>query len=74
MSNFAYTAFSNLQLSYNSVALFFCKGFRNILKLQKISKYWGLKDTGASYKLALASTDNCMQSIVRNIKNQSKLD
>ena len=62
MSNYAYTALSNLQLLYNSVDLCFCKGFRKISKLQKISKYWGLKDTGASYKLAFASTDNCMQS------------
>ena len=44
------------------------------LKLKKLSKYWSLKETGASYKLAFVSTGNPGQNIFRKISNKSRED
>ena len=42
------------------------------LKLKKISKYWSLKETGVSYKLAFVSK-SFVENILRKIKKSSKV-
>ena len=51
-----------LELWYNLVLSFCCKGFWQTLELRKMSHCWSLKGTGASYKETFVSTDNCLQN------------
>lgn len=50
------------------------KRLRKGFNLWKMSRYWILKDTGASYEKKFASTDNHGRNIQLKVENQLKLD
>ena len=57
----AYTTLLNLEILKNLVALtFVAKAWERLSKLEKLLKYWNLKDTGASYNRVF--TDNTAKS------------
>ena len=39
-----------------------------------MSKYWHLKKTEVSFKLAFVSTDNLVQNILKKLRKQANLD
>ena len=39
-----------------------------------MSKYWYLKKTEVSFKLAFVSTDNLVQNILKKLRKQANLD
>ena len=77
MIHYALTKLLGLKVSRNLDASFllkdFMKGYRKTWKLWKISKYWGLKWTGARCNEMFKSMDNCVQNIFEKFEKSSKV-
>ena len=77
MIHYALTKLLGLKVSRNLDASFllkdFMKGYRKTWKLWKISKYWGLKWTGARCNKMFKSMDNCVQNIFEKFEKSSKV-
>ena len=79
MIHYDLTKLLGLKVSCNLDALFLLKdlevmkGYRKTWKLWKISKYRGLKWTGARCNEMFGSMDNCVQNIFEKLEKSNKV-
>ena len=63
----------NVELYRNWLSLYFIKDPINAFKLQKISKNWSFKETGATYDQTFACSYNPIQNIWNPVKLEKKI-